>query len=253
MDNEGKIIFEDSFLPSTPKFKETSVFDITQTWGSPVLKLVDGIADNEALSGAFFDSLKIVFAPSTVSNDTAQTLSQTIKNLVEDSNLPQNTTFPQVGERLVSESVAYVVCLRFGIVPADTSFEYIAENAEEILPIFGEILDTIKTEASKMITALEENSKRLCEERGVNPMTEYAPEAKTAEIKPSAPFVTTTAKIITQKEPPLELPYNVALRTEKTTFDVDFTHYDVLPVKPVFELTPQQRNLNTKTFIETAV
>ena len=246
LDGKGKIIFEDSFLPSSPKFKEISVFDITQTRGSPVLKLVDGIADNEALSGAFFDSLKIVFATSTVSDGTAQTLSQTIKNLVEACNLAKNSTFPQVGERLAAESVAYVICLRFGIVPADTAFEYIAENAEEILPYFGEILDTVRAEASKIITSLEENFKRLCEERSVNPMTEYAPEAKAAEIKPSEPSVIIPAKIITQIEPLIEPSYNVALRTEKTAFGVDFTHYDVLPVKPVFELAPKKSTERTE-------
>jgi hypothetical protein len=197
LDGEGKKIYEESFLPSSPKFKEISVFDITQTRGSPVLKLIDGISDNEAFFGAFFDSLKIVFAPSGVSDCTAQT----IENLVNAKTFDifgKHPTLPQVGEKLARESIAYVICWRFGIDAAEMSFDYISEKVTEISPFFCEIIGIIKDGANKIITSLEENFIRLCEERGVNPMIEYSPEAKNAEIKPSAPM---SAKSISQIEP----------------------------------------------------
>ena len=145
----------------------------------------------------------------------------------------QSITIEPIGEKLTIESIVYVVCRYFGIDAREISFDYLPEIAEEITPFFAELLDTIKKEASKILTALEDNYKRLCEERGVNPMAEYAPEEKTVEAKPS--------KIISLKEPPIEPPYKVASRIEKTAIGVDFTHYDILPVKSALKTTTEKQ------------
>ena len=219
-----------------PKFKEISVFDVSQTSGSPIPKLVDNFMDDEALYGAFFDSLKAV-APTPVEDinqnneDKAKVLSSLIIEMVNTKNLcgsGQNLTFPQLGERLAQDSIAYVICQRFGIDTAN-SFDYIADEAGRILPYFGELLDIIRTEASNLINALEDNFKLVCEKQGINPVMDYEP--KTKPIKPAI----LPPKGHVHKEPPHEPLYNVVPRIEKTAIGVDFTHYDVFPVKPALK------------------
>jgi len=258
LDSEGKKILEEVTLPNNPKFKEISVFDVTQTRGSPITKLVEGIPEDAALYGAFFDSLKIV---STVpvsdmpqgSESAAQTLMRVINEVVSTKISYASgidLTLPQVGERLIQESIAYILCFRFGIDVAGGTFDYLADYAKDIQPRLGEILDLIKTEASNLISTLEDSFKQLCEKQGINPMMEHEPETlpPVSQSKPPKPPAQ-PLQILSQKETPLKPLYNVTPRIEKTTIGVDFTHYDVFPVmpalkeleKPIIDEAPPQK------------
>jgi len=191
LDSGGKKILEEASKPQSPKFKEISVFDVTQTSGKPIQKLVDGIVDDEALSGAFFDSLQAISSSviDEVRKDNeayAQTISRLINGLScakKSCNLGRNSSIPQFSEKLIQESISYVVCWRFGIILTGLSFDYIADKAAEILPFMGEILDNIRIEASNLIKSLEDSFKQTCEKRGINPVVDYEPNEK----KPSKP------------------------------------------------------------------
>jgi len=107
LDSEGKKMLEEVSKPQSPKFKEISVFDITQTSGKPIQKLINGIVDDEALYGAFFDSLRDIFSMSLEeipkANETkTQTILRLINGLVnakKSCNLERNSSIPQIGQR----------------------------------------------------------------------------------------------------------------------------------------------------------
>jgi len=166
---------------------------------------------------------------SKVNETKAQIISRLINELVyakKSCNLGRNSSIPQVGEKLVQESISYIVCWRFGIISTGLSFDYITDNAVEILPFMGEILGNIRTESSNLIKSLEDSFKQTCEKRGINPMVDYEPNEK----KPSKPKLFQSNSY---KETPQESLYHVAPRTEKTAINMDFTHYDILPLKTI--------------------
>ena len=109
LDGAGKKILEEITLPSNPKFEEVSVFDVSQTRGKPLRVLVAGIPDDEALYGAFFDSVKnianMLDADIPQGESKVQTLVRFV-NAVVNARVSNDSTLPQIGERFITDSIS---------------------------------------------------------------------------------------------------------------------------------------------------
>ena len=232
LDTNGKKILEEVTILSPPKFKETSVFDITQTKGETIQKLSNNILNDNALYGAFFDSVQsFLTVPTGLDSAGVSGKSQVIKGFISEIVTEKSLTVPQVGEKLAHDSIVFIICKHFCIDTAGLSFEYFSSLTVDIVPFFIEILEVIKTKSSELITTLENIFKQTCEQRNINPMMDY--EDETTKPKPHQPSP------ISIKEQPQEPTHTIFARTEKTAIGVDFMHYDVIPVKPVFDVVAE--------------
>lgn len=80
-----------------------------------------------------------------------------------------------------AESVAYTVCQHFGIDTSDYSFAYVAGWSQgKEMPELKESLNTIRTAASELITAIDEKAQELIAEKEQAPQT--LEETKDPEI-----------------------------------------------------------------------
>ena len=71
-----------------------------------------------------------------------------------------------------AESVAYTVCQHFGIDTSDYSFAYVAGWSQgKEMPELKESLNTIRTAASELITAIDEKAQELIAEKEQAPQT----------------------------------------------------------------------------------
>ena len=71
-----------------------------------------------------------------------------------------------------AESVAYTVCQHFGIDTSDYSFAYVAGWSQgKEMPELKESLNTIRTAASELITAIDEKAQELIAEKEQTPQT----------------------------------------------------------------------------------
>ena len=71
-----------------------------------------------------------------------------------------------------AESVAYTVCQHFGIDTSDYSFAYVAGWSQgKEMPELKESLNTIRTDASELITAIDEKAQELIAEKEQAPQT----------------------------------------------------------------------------------
>jgi len=180
---DGRIVIEVTERTEV-KFRPVPVFDASQTEGDPLPHLVEDITGNVANYEAFVDALKAVsalpiyFEPLKPEQDgycrmgsnigiregmsEVQTISVIIHEIVHErvhdkrkiveNEEPKSKTVIEVE----AESIAYVVCQRFGIETSANSFGYIAEWGSRDMSELKESLDTIRKEASSLITAIEE-------------------------------------------------------------------------------------------------
>ena len=186
LDGDGKKVLEE-LTHASVEFEEATVFDVSQTHGKPIQKLNDNPTADEAMKMAFIDALKAIVAQSGTHDEPPELTQDEITALINDIIKAETakvklSTFPQVGERLVRDSIVFVLHRRFGLDVGGFSFDFISELREEILPLFASCLDTVKTEASSLITAIEGKFVQTCEEKGLNPMVDYEPN--------TAPFAT---------------------------------------------------------------
>ena len=152
--------------PHLPKKKvvESSYMDISQTEGKPVLFVAGDVLSDEALRGAFTDSLKTMSA-SDEQSDFYGLIKQIVCKRFEngDSN---NAGF-------ITDSIALVVCLRFGI---DVNTDFIGLDRW----LDAKTLEIIGKYSDGLITDIESRFTIICQERGIDHMT----LPRTAEGKP---------------------------------------------------------------------
>lgn len=182
--------------PATPRvvgYRPTTVFDIKQTDGKELPRLVNELEGTitdyaqlfEAMAATTDFDIRFEDIPSgakgycapldkVIALQTGMSEKQTIKTLIHEithSHLHSHSTNSQVDRQTMeieAESTAFVVCSRFGIDTSDYSFGYLTGWSE------GKELDTmtqsfarIQRQADKLITDIQANLTTLTKEKNL--------------------------------------------------------------------------------------
>jgi|GEM_PF-1298970 len=187
-DSKGKPIMEEYV-----KFKAVPVFDLSQTDGDPLPEIVHDLAGNVTDYENFLDTLKevsplpITFEPLAptagdgycqfgekigIREDMSeiQTISTMIHEIahakIHDPTLNSDALAKtrQVKE-IEAESIAYVVCQKYGIETGDNSFGYLVEWGNHDIKEVQASLEVIRKEASSLITDIDEKLAVILVER----------------------------------------------------------------------------------------
>jgi antirestriction protein ArdC len=199
-------IYGENGLPETeevevriPRFKVTSVFDVSQTDGKPLPQLAEDLPGDVRHYELFFDTLKaisplpIVFEPlqenldglCRLGNNIAiregmseiQTISAAIHEIThsklhdvsvsngnEESKPKDKTT-----EEIEAEGVSYAVCQYYGVETGANSFGYLASWIEKRESSeLTNSLETIRSATSEFIDSIDAKFRELAKSRGID-------------------------------------------------------------------------------------
>ena len=204
VDADGKPVFDGNGRRkkeekeiTVPAFKIVSVFDVSQTDGEPLPQIgVDELTGNvdryKELFAAIEKTSPVPISFEALAPDVKGTYYQidkriavnegmselqNLKTLVHeiaharlhdiDENAPKDTIRPDRDTREVqAESIAYAVCLHYGLDTSGYSFGYVAEwSGGKELDILKSSLDTIRKEASAIITEVDKHFAELTQEQ----------------------------------------------------------------------------------------
>lgn len=192
-----------------PRFKVTSVFDVSQTDGKPIPSLVESLSGDVRQYEIFIESLRLV-SPLTIVFEAlpenedgvcrfgreiairegmseVQTVSAIVHEIAhaklhdkthEADDSGEAKPRDRRAEEIQAESVSYAVCQYYGIETSANSFGYLAEwsrgrDNKELTAS----LDVIRKSASELIEGIDAKFHELAKERGID---------LTAEINDSA-------------------------------------------------------------------
>ena len=187
-DKDGNIITEEQEIKQQ-RFKLVPVFDVSQTDGDPLPQLTEYLTGNIEDYNTFFKVLKTI-SPLPVGFEEMpeskrgycipgekiairegmsemQTISTFVHELahaaMHDNNADLDAVRSRAAEEIEAESVAYVVCQKFGIDTAPKSFGYLVSWARGDLEKFKQSLGRIQKTASGMIDKIETEFAKLHE------------------------------------------------------------------------------------------
>lgn len=181
-DENGNTLYEEKTFDHTT-FKPVTVFDVSQTKGEPIPKLISELkgTSNEALAlietikaaceipisfkdknddGNIARGAKGYFSPTTneivISNelDTIQ-MAKTLVHEYSHSLLHKHSEKNANQKEIEAESLAFVICNHFGIETSDYSFGYVASYAKKDINELKDILIGIQNNAHEMISKLD--------------------------------------------------------------------------------------------------
>ena len=180
-----------------PRFKATTVFDVSQTDGKPLPELAEDIPGDVRHYEVFMDALRavsplpVVFQALPEDTDglcrygreivirTGMSERQTVSALVHeithamihDASLQQETeeTKSRSAEEVEAESVSYTVCQYYGIETGANSFGYLAtwSKGRELKELSAS-LETIRSTSASLIDSIDRNFRELAKARGVD-------------------------------------------------------------------------------------
>ncbi|MBE6005362.1 MAG: hypothetical protein E7232_15030 [Lachnospiraceae bacterium] len=196
LDKDGEPVRETVEINVTA-FKPVSTFDLSQTEGEPlptygVSELTGSVDGYTQLFEAIRESSPVPIgfenikgeskgyfhtAENRIAIQEGMSEVQNVKTAIHEMahaklhNLEAQKERPdgeqsRQSKEVEAESVAYTVCQHFGIDTSDYSFAYVAGWSEgKEMPELKESLNTIRTAASEMITAIEEKVNELISEK----------------------------------------------------------------------------------------
>lgn len=200
-----------------PRFRVTTVFDVSQTEGEPlptlevnelvgdVLIYEDFMKGLEEISPVPFQFQEIDSgakgyysnAEKLVAIQTGMSQAQTMKTAVHETAhailhdrdvMEENgITKDRMTKEVESESVAYVVCNHFGLDTSDYSFNYVAGwSSDKEMPELRSSMDTIRLTSSQLIADITEKLLELQKTR------ELENNIKTEELAEESSFLSHT-------------------------------------------------------------
>ena len=183
---------------SAKRFKVVTVFDVSQTEGKELPKIVSVLTGDveqyEHVTGALeklspvpieFEDFpgtargyfsreqgRIVVRPGMSQAQTLKTMIHEIAHAKLHAGPDEGAPFPATGKpehsacEVEAESVAYVVCQHFGVDTSDYSFGYVAgwSKGKELAELKAS-LDTIRATAAKLIDGIEGKAQELAPPR----------------------------------------------------------------------------------------
>jgi len=203
-DANGKAVFDtngqrvkDQVEVTVPAFKVATVFDVSQTDGEPLPEIgkfdLDGNVERyKELFAAIEKTSPVPVAFEAIESGTKGYYHQTEKRIAInegmseldtlrvaiheavhsrlhaiDENAPKDEPRPDRRTREVeAESIAYVVCARYGLDTSESSFGYVAEwSGDKQLDTLKSSLDTIRKEAASIITEIDKHFAELTQNK----------------------------------------------------------------------------------------
>lgn len=182
------------------RFKVIPVFDVSQTDGKPLPKLVEDLTGDVKHYALFLDALRAVsllpiqfesLEPGTdgvcrmgdsIAIRTGMSEIQTVSAVIHEitharlhdlERLQQQDETAKPKDRrteeVEAESVSYAVCQYYGLETAANSFGYLAEwSKNRDLKELNASLDIIRKTAAELIDSIDENFRMLAKERGID-------------------------------------------------------------------------------------
>ena len=221
LDADGKAIIEEKEI-RIPMFKVVSVFDVSQTAGTPLPQLAADLSGNVQQYEVFMEALRraspVPIEIKPVARDTdgffsikAQSITiragmsevQTVCAAVHEiahaklHDYEHMTELADDGETLLvpgeksrnteeveAESISYAVCQYYGIETGENSFGYIAtwSQGKELKELRAS-LETINKTASELITDIDRHFAEICKERGIDRENLAAAEQPSVEAQ----------------------------------------------------------------------
>lgn len=200
-----------------PRFRVTTVFDISQTEGEPLPTLeVNELVGDVFIYEDFMKGLEEISpvpfqfqeidsgakgyysnAEKLVAIQTGMSQAQTMKTAVHETAhailhdrdvMEENgITKDRMTKEVESESVAYVVCNHFGLDTSDYSFNYVAGwSSDKEMPELRSSMDTIRLTSSQLIADITEKLLELQKTR------ELENDIKTEELAEESSFLSHT-------------------------------------------------------------
>lgn len=233
VDDSGNPIMEEITI-RVPRFKVTSVFDVSQTDGKPLPTLVHDIYGSVKDYDVFMEAIRrsspvpmdIVLMDekehgdgyfSRIENHTyiregmsqVQTVSASIHEMahamlhtreaLEAARLENPEAKPKTKAQIEveAESVSYACCQYYGIETKENSFGYIASwSKNQELPELKASLETISKTASAVITSIDRNLKEIMHEREAQQEKNQAKEAPAVnKEQQDVPWLSTSISI----------------------------------------------------------
>jgi len=223
---DSKIVFEEIELPST-SYKLTSVFDISQTAGNPITMTTYDVMASTTHANAFLMALKSMTYSDDIHEDIAQATAYVVCELLCGTTLPTELALIQ-----------FIVCKRFNIDVDISGLENVFDWATKDIAGFMNSLTTIRNEVSKIITALEDSYRLVCEEHEIdltilvddnNPKPQVAkptPATDSNDDMTRPPTTSDECETTSSATTPTEPSFHVHTRVESMS-NVDFTYFDV--------------------------
>ena len=230
LDENGKQIMEQITIEAPVQFKQESLFDISQTKGSPVSCLAGDVMPDEALRKAFTDTLKTMALSSAEMVSYCSTINQIVLERLENI-----TNF-------VAGSITYAVCQRFKVSADDMSLDFGENRIDD-----ADTLETIVRQAHRIITAIEDRFVIICKERELDPMTlrkEETAEQQATEADISPP----TEQAIPQTAPPSSPPPAL---TEVPVYRLSAQEAEKHGVTELYEISRQMDAVCAQVIAET--
>ena len=200
-----------------PRFRVTTVFDVSQTEGEPLPTLeVNELVGDVFIYEDFMKGLEEISpvpfqfqeidsgakgyysnAEKLVAIQTGMSQAQTMKTAVHETAhailhdrdvMEENgITKDRMTKEVESESVAYVVCNHFGLDTSDYSFNYVAGwSSDKEMPELRSSMDTIRLTSSQLIADITEKLLELQKTR------ELENDIKTEELAEESSFLSHT-------------------------------------------------------------
>ena len=223
LDSDGKKIMEEVIVYVPPQFKQSSVLDISQTEGEPILRLAGDVLTDDAIRQAFADAVFFNSAVDAILIDSTM-LREQVPGIIYHSVLQMflgHDLADAATHNFIIKSIACVVCYRFGFEYGFTENDMVPKRETDA---FIDMLELIRSHASELISAIENEFVNICNERSLNPLT-----------LPAAPPPTDDTISLTQSpvfhEVQPELPYTKELRTI-TRAGVNFAEFKIMPGAP---------------------
>ena len=234
VDEKGEPVMEEITI-RIPRFKVTSVFDVSQTEGKPLPTLIHDLYGNVENYDVFMEAIRrsspapmdiVPLSPEEQGDgyyslnekhiylragmSQVQTVSAAIhemahamlhsKEMLEAEKLEAPDAKPKskAQKEIEAESVSYACCQYYGIETKDNSFGYIVNwSKDQELSELKASLDTVNRTASAIITSIDRNLKEIVHERTAQ---QQAQEQEKAAVPAAledqeAPFGATGASI----------------------------------------------------------
>ena len=266
VDEKGEPIMEEITI-RIPRFKVTSVFDVSQTEGKPLPTLIHDLYGNVENYDVFMEAIrrsspapmdivplsqeehgdgyyslneKHIYLRAGMSQ--VQTVSAAIhemahamlhsKEMLEAEKLEAPDAKPKskAQKEIEAESVSYACCQYYGIETKDNSFGYIVNwSKDQQLSELKASLDTVNRTASAIITTIDRNLKEIVHERTAQ---QQAQEQEKAAVPAAledqeAPFAATGASITPAG---LLMPDCGVSITQQDLVDYGYPNNDLLPL-----------------------
>ena len=233
VDEHGEPIMEEITI-RVPKFKVTSVFDVTQTDGKPLPTLVHDLYGNVENFDVFMEAIRrtspvpmdIIPMSQEEHGDgyyslterhtyiragmsEVQTISAAIHEMAhamlhsreaieaEKQQNPEAKPKSKAQKEVEAESVSYAVCQYYGIETKENSFGYIVNwSKDQELSELKASLETINRTADTIITGIDRNLKEIVREREAQQEQEQKKEVLPDNKKqPDTPWLSTSTSI----------------------------------------------------------